>query len=180
MPLRDARGGISGLLGVTRDVTENRQRTEELRLSEARARALLDHAPEAMVVLDLGTGRFADFNLRAVALFGYSSAELHQLGPLDVSPAVQPDGMHSAVKSERVVQQAAEGGTPVFERTHRDRSGREFPCEIRLLRLPARDRVLIRGSLTDIAERKQAEELHARLEKQLRQFQTMFSSRVTG
>ena len=36
--------------------------------------------------------------------------------------------------------------------------GEQLSCEVRLVRMPAAGHVLVRGSVTDIAERKQAEQ----------------------
>jgi len=41
--------------------------------------------------------------------------------------------------------------------------GQEIPCEVRLIRLPDPDHVLVRGTVTDIRERKNAEGLRERL-----------------
>ena len=44
---------------------------------------------------------------------------------------------------------------------HRDALGHDIPCEVRLVRLPSSGRRLIRGSITDITERKRSEFLAA-------------------
>ncbi len=53
--------------------------------------------------------------------------------------------------------------TPVFEWTHRDAAGRDVPCEVRLVRLPSATRRLVRGSVTDISQRKHSEKVRAAL-----------------
>ncbi len=55
-----------------RDVTERKHAELELRESEARNKTLVDHAPEAIVVFDVDSGRFADVNENAVGLVGLS------------------------------------------------------------------------------------------------------------
>ena len=57
-----------------------------------------------------------------------------------------------------IVASAAGGGHPVFDFFHVNAAGLEIPCEIRLVKLPATDRDLVRASITDITERKRAEE----------------------
>jgi len=57
-----------------RDVTERRESEEAMRESAARYRLLVDHAPEAIVVLDVDTGRFVDANDNAQKLFGLDRA----------------------------------------------------------------------------------------------------------
>jgi PAS domain-containing protein len=49
---------------------------ERLAASEERYRILIESAPDAIVVLDLGAGRFVDYNQKAVDLFGYPPEEL--------------------------------------------------------------------------------------------------------
>ncbi|HJZ66851.1 MAG TPA: ATP-binding protein, partial [Blastocatellia bacterium] len=56
------------------------------------------------------------------------------------------------------IRNAVEGGHPVFEWTHLNEAGEQIACEIRLVRLPSTQRILVRGSVTDITERKRVEE----------------------
>jgi two-component system, cell cycle sensor histidine kinase and response regulator CckA len=85
-------------------------------------------------------------------------SELRLLSPVDVSPALQEDGRSSREASLDYLQQAVAGGRPVFEWLHRTRDGQDTPCEVRLVRLPDANRILIRGSITDVTERKRAEQ----------------------
>jgi len=144
-----------------RDVTERRAAERHLRESEARYRLLVDHAPEAIVVLDAETGRFVDANTHAEQLFGRGRDELLELGPLDLSPAHQLDGTPSREACKRHLERAAAGETQRFEWLVRDSGGTTFVCEVRLINLPSATRRLIRGSLSDISERKRAERLSA-------------------
>ena len=142
------------------DDLEHAQR--QLAASEARARALIDHAPDAIVVLDVGTGAFVDANPEAERLFGMTREDLLAVGPAQVSPPLQPDGRPSAEAAAEYIGQALAGGFPVFEWLHRTGAGEPRLCEIRLLRLPG-DRPLVRGSLLDIRERRRSELERARL-----------------
>src|SRR6185436_9859602 len=67
-------------------------RTAELSASEARLRALVEHAPEAIVVFDGVTGRFLFGNEHACRLYGVPMKKLTELTPADVSPEFQPGG----------------------------------------------------------------------------------------
>jgi PAS domain S-box-containing protein len=145
---------------------EDARREERLVSSERRYRTLIESAPEAIVVLDVGAARFVEYNQKAVDLFGWPATELATKSPADVSPEFQPDGRRSADVISGHVRQVLEGETPFFEWTHRARDGRDIPCEVRLVRLSDPDRILIRGSTIDISDRR-------KLEAQLRQAQKM-------
>ena len=141
-----------------RDVTGRKETELALKENEERYRALVENAPEAIVVLDVDSGKFSDANERACELFNLSRARLLSIGPKAISPTMQPDGTPSFGIRRGYIDRALSGQHPIFEWTHKDASGREFPCEVRFSRLPSGDRKLIRVSITNISERKQNDE----------------------
>ena len=157
VPYRDARREIVGVLGITRDITQRKEAELSLQESEERFRRLIDFAPEAIMLLDVASGRLVQVNPAAERLFGRSAAELGRVGPAELSPPMQPDGRLSSEKAAEFVSQAIAGETPIFEWTHRAAEGRDIPCEVRLLRIEIGGRVVVRGSTTDITGRKMAE-----------------------
>ncbi len=167
--------GRSLHVAVARDISERKQaerellelsqslerrvgeRTAALAESEARFRALVEHAPEAIVVFDGDTGRFKFGNEHACVLYGVPMEKLSELTPADVSPEFQPNGRRSSELANELMQAALAGGTPVFEWIHWRPDGKLVPTEVRLLRLPAEGQNLIRASITDNTERKRSE-----------------------
>jgi PAS domain S-box-containing protein len=168
-------GGRRMLVSVSRDISERKEterqllelnqslerrvaeRTAALTTSEAQFRALVEHAPEAIVVFDGDTGRFLFGNEHACALYGVPMEKLAELTPADVSPELQPNGRRSRELAREIMDDALAGSTPVFEWMHRQPDGRLIPTEVRLLRLPAAGQNLIRASIIDNTERKRAE-----------------------
>ena len=130
---------------------------EALRESEERYRALVENAPEAIVVLDVDTGEFVDCNDNALRLFRMTRSELLHCNPADLSPELQPDGHPSRRSYAEQISTALNGGVPYFEWLYRNSQGDEIPCEIHLVGLPSPSRRLVRGSILNIAERKRAE-----------------------
>ena len=133
------------------------ERTAALTTSEARLRALVEHAPEAIVVFDGDTGRFLFGNEHASGLYGVPMAKLTELTAADVSPEFQPCGRSSSELAREKMEEALRGGTPVFEWLRRQPNGRLIHTEVRLLRLPAGGQNLIRASIIDNTQRQRAE-----------------------
>ncbi len=142
-----------------RDVTGRQEAETALKENEERFRALIENAPEAIVVYDLDAGRFVDANDQACELFNLSRKRLLAVGPEQVSPEKQPDGTPSFGIARGYLDRALNGEQLSFEWMHQDSRGTEIPCEVRLSRLPVGDKHLIRASITDIGERKRNESL---------------------
>ncbi len=142
--VRDPRGHLEACLALIEDITARHE-------AEARYRALVEHAPEA-IVLFTAEGGMLDANENAARLFKLNRVELLGKSPVELSPLRQPDGRTSAQAGREYIAAALGGATPVFEWLHRDSAGRLLPCEVRLVRLPG-ELQLLRGSITDISER---------------------------
>ena len=137
-----------------RDVTGRKQAERSLKENEERYRALVENAPEAIVVLDVQSNRFVDANDKACQLFNLSRKRLLSIGPQAISPRMQPDGTPSFGVRRGFIDRALRGEHPTFEWTHKNFQGMEFPCEVRFSLLPSQDRQLIRVSISNIEERK--------------------------
>lgn len=177
--IRDTRTGkLLYHVGSITDITERKQaadavralnatleqrvaeRTAALQASEGRFRTLVEHAPEAIVVFDGGSGRFLDGNRHALELYGLSRDAFLAVGPAEVSPPTQPDGRASAEAARDWIARALAGEAPVFEWLHTRPDGTLVPCEVRLVRLPDDEgRMLVRGSITDNTQRRRRERI---------------------
>jgi len=147
-----------------RDVTERRESEQAMRESAQRYQLLVDHAPEAIVVLDVDSGRFVDANENAQKLFGMNREQL--LERVRLSPPQQPGGVASEDRARAYIARALAGEVQQFDWSHSDANGREIICEVRLAHLPSGARRLVRGSITDISERKRTERI-AEAERQV-------------
>jgi diguanylate cyclase (GGDEF)-like protein/PAS domain S-box-containing protein len=144
-----------------RDTTDRKAADAALRDSEARYRTLVEHAPEIIVVVDLDRNQLVDVNENAVRFFKMDRAVLLSSSPDVLSPPQQPDGSQSADANRAQFGLTLAGETPVLEWVFRDALGNDIPCEVRWVRLQSGEHRLIRGSITDITERKRAELLAA-------------------
>lgn len=142
-----------------RDITMRRDAEHALKENEERYRALVEFAPEAIIVFDVDDNKFIDVNDKACQLFNLSRTRLLTIGPEAISPKMQPDGTPSFGIRRGLVDRALRGEHPIFEWMHKDSTGREFPCEVRFSRMPSSSRQLLRVSITNIEDRKRNEML---------------------
>ena len=72
--LRDQQGHPTGIIGVTRDISERRRSEEALRESEEKYRTVLEANPDPVVVYDI-EGKVVYFNPAFTRVFGWTLAE---------------------------------------------------------------------------------------------------------
>lgn len=125
-------------------------------IDEQRYQVLIDNAPEPVCIFDTETGKFIDFNDNALLFFALSREAMLLKDPLSLSPKIVL-GQPAISAYEKFIGEALYGSNPVFEWVHLDSSGKEIPCEIRLVRFPPYDKKLIRASIIDQSEQQKIE-----------------------
>ena len=152
------------LVFVVSLILQNRRR----RLAEARLRVLIEQAPEAILVVDVTSKQIINANPSAEKLFACSRANLLKSNVRRFYAQEQPDGLPVEQSRDENVARAMAGEIVYVERAMRSLDGHDLLCEVRLVRLPDAHRKLLRVSIVDITQRKQAEskafELHLRLQ----------------
>ncbi len=175
--VRNQTGKAVRMMGSMMDVTERKKMEDDLRKSEERYRILVETATEALVVFDVQERKFVSVSESASRLFRMSKEELLKIGPVEVSPEYQPNGALSNEAAAAFISRAVKGEKTSFEWTHCDRNGNLIPCEVWLVRLPAGNQILVRGTIIDITERKKAE---AAIKESEAKFRAFFESSMDG
>jgi PAS domain S-box-containing protein len=124
----DGADGGPRLRGFVWDVTDRKRQELALWKREAKLRALLRSAPDAMVLTDLD-GRIRDMNEQAAALFGYSPSDVigssfDHLVPSRLQPRL-PE-LRSAFERDPQRKSLVDGQSFAIER----RDGSEVPVEL--------------------------------------------------
>jgi PAS domain S-box-containing protein len=131
-----ANGRPKRMFGMMQDITELRQAELALRVSEARFRTIVEHAADALMLLD-DRMALVDVNRQACESLGYSREELLGMHPGDFDVNLDAGA----------IQQLA-------DRVRKD--GSDFPVEIRCAPFEQGGRHFL-GLARDITARKQAE-----------------------
>jgi PAS domain S-box-containing protein len=131
-----------------------------------RYRGLLEAAPDAMVVVNVGGG-IVLLNVQAERQFGYSRDELlgqkvKNIIPEGFAERLVADGTRSA--AEALAQQIGTG----IELYGRRKNGSEFPIEMMLSPLESAEGTLVTAAIRDISVRKDAERHLAHIEENRR------------
>jgi PAS domain S-box-containing protein len=153
----DADGKVTHIVSIGIETTQRREAERLMMESEERLRILVDHAPDAIVVVDAERQCFLSGNPNAARLFGVKRQDLAGALIMRFSPARQPDGRTSQEAATEYIERALAGTSPTFEWMHLTAAGQPVPCEVRLVRLPGDGTPLLRGSVIDITERKRAQ-----------------------
>jgi PAS domain S-box-containing protein len=157
--LRDPAGNLRGFSEFSHDLSESKE-------SGAKYRALLEAAPDAMVVVNQA-GEIVLLNVQAEKQFGYSRDELvgqkvKNIIPDGFAERLIADGTRSA--ADALAQQIGTG----IELIARRKDGSEFPIEIMLSPLENAEGILVTAAIRDISVRKDAEKHLARMEGRYR------------
>jgi PAS domain S-box-containing protein len=144
VPVVDAHGKVTGLLGITRDITERYQMEERLRISERRYRDLLEQAADGIFLLDENYN-FLMANSEFCKMSEYTPEELLGLNILDTYPRE----LHDMAKARNTRIKAGEKMR--FERPMKRKNGSVFPVEMSARRLADGT---MQGIAHDITERK--------------------------
>ncbi len=124
--------------------------------AERRFGALLESAPDAMVIVD-GAGTIKLVNAQTEALFGYPREEL--LGcPVEILVPGRFRGDHPVHRRGYAANQQVRPMGAGLDLCGLRRDGSEFPVEISLSPLQTSDGLLVSAAVRDVSDRKAAEE----------------------
>jgi PAS domain S-box-containing protein len=161
---RDDSGKIIGISVIERKIIHRRT-------MESKAQALLETAPDAMVIVN-SYGQIILINAQTEKLFGYEKNEL--LGQ-DVELLI-PDrflGKHSGHRKHFFANAKTRTMGEGQELFGKHKTGSEFPVEISLSPLETEDGLLVSAAIRDISEKKKLEnqikEININLEKKVKQ-----------
>ena len=155
-PMHDSGGGLIGMFGIARDITDRKLAEMGLRASEERYRMVLENAADAVLVAN-PDGRLTYANQNASQMLGYSLDQLLAMNVQDIAP----EDMRDSALSQ--FAELKERGHVLAEVKLRRQDGSSVPVELNAVRLPDGS---LYGACRNIADRKAAEhDVHQRNEE---------------
>jgi PAS domain S-box-containing protein len=143
-----------------RSAEEFRDEGERHRRAQARLRALLDSAPDALVVVD-HEGRIKLVNSQTETLFGYARDDL--IGqPIELLVPARFRVAHAAHRADYFAKPRARPIGEGHELWGVRKDGTEFPVEISLSPVATKDGLFVSSAVRDITERKRIEKTSLR------------------
>jgi PAS domain S-box-containing protein len=149
VPLRDANGNITGIVGISRDITEHKRMEAALAEQAETYRALFSTAFDGVIEVDEHL-HIVDANRVYCRILGYNRMEL--LG----RPIQEVEGKETPEQVKDHMKQLQREGGGRFETLHRAKDGRLIALELNVTFIPNRGRFI--AFCHDISGRQHAAE----------------------
>jgi PAS domain S-box-containing protein len=154
-PLKNEKGKVIGITGALRDITEHKHTIEALRESEEKFRNLAEQSPNMIFINK--KGKVVYTNKRSSEILGYTREEYYA-DDFDFLCLIAPESIEKIKLA--FSKHLKERDVEPYEYTLISKSGERIESIITTRLIDYEGTKSILGIVTDITERKQAEELH--------------------
>ena len=167
-------------LAVVEDISDRKATEAQLRDSEAKFRAFLESASEAIIVTN-AQGEIIVFNAKAEDLFGYNRSEVFGR-KIEYLMSPRYHSIHTHHRADYLTHPSKRSMGKSQDLYAKRQDGTEFPIEVGLSTIQTKNGTFVIAFLTDITERQQAEHeikrLNQKLESQIRETETRYAQIV--
>lgn len=153
VPLLDDKGNVLGVLGASRDITEQKQAEQALRESEEKYRNFVETVPDGFY-RSTPQGKFVALNEAMVKILGYDSKE--ELMAVDIATTIYPRPEIRVLKTHK--DSDATPASEIYQLKKKDGTFVWIEDHCRYLKDKDGNVLFHEGVCRDITERKQAEE----------------------
>jgi PAS domain S-box-containing protein len=169
IPVFDKENDISGILGLSIDITEQKIVEAKLNETEKRYQIIFEKAPDPYLIMEIDDGKILDCNKATEQILGSSKDKIIGFSSDKFSPPNQPDGKNSAIASRLKISQTVSSGINRFEWVHKNNQGVDFWVDVSLSVITLNDRSALFVAWRDITEKKSHEAEILQIQKQLKQ-----------
>ncbi|WP_048077311.1 PAS domain S-box protein, partial [Halorubrum sp. AJ67] len=161
-------GEFDGILGISRDVTDQRRRQRRLEHTSARLEALFERSPDMIDIHD-EAGEIVDANRAMTTALGYDRDEIVGMDVWEVDDELDPE------EGKRLWNGLEMDETVRLETSFVRADGSTFPVEVNVRRIDVRGEDRFLASSRDISERKAYERRIERENERLDEFASIVS-----
>jgi len=136
---------------AVRDISKRKSAEKALREREELHAAMIGQAPAGVVLIDIDSLLFVEFNDAASGMLGYEREEFARLVLDDIHPQWKAD------EAAKNLKELAMAGQTTFETVHRAKNGSLVDTQVSFRIINIRGRHLALAFWTDITQRRQAE-----------------------
>ena len=152
-PLKDEKGDIRKVFGISVEITEEKKKEKELKTKEERYRRLFETAQDGMLILDVDTGVIKDANPYIQDILDYSKEELTGKKIWEIG------SFRNFAKDKKKFEQLVEEGYVRYEDLPLEsKYGEEVPVEFVSNTYEVGVKRVAQCNIRKISERKKAEE----------------------
>ena len=164
VPVLDAHGVAQGFVGISRDVTRQKEAEAALSASERRYQTIVENITDALLIHDFN-GMILDVNENACKMLGRSRAELVGTNLAAV------DDEATRKKIPRNLENLVQYGSSLFEAVEIRKDGSTVPVEVSAKVVSREGSGVIHAFVRDLTERNKALEDQRKLREQLQEAQ---------
>ncbi|PSQ56183.1 hybrid sensor histidine kinase/response regulator [Halobacteriales archaeon SW_8_68_21] len=161
-------GEFDGILGISRDVTDERRRQRRLEHTSARLEALFERSPDMIDIHD-EVGEIVDANRAMTTELGYGRDEVVGMDVWEVDDELDPE------EGKRLWDELEMDETVRLETSFARADGSTFPVEVHVRRIDVRGEDRFLASSRDISEQKAYERRIERENERLDEFASIVS-----
>lgn len=156
LPIRDSEGKITGILGISRDITEHKVMEETLRQSEQEFRAVVESSPNGILMVD-ESGKITLINREVERAFGYSRREL--VGrPVEVLIPQEQRSAHVLQRDEFGQNPRSRAMDHAKDISGVRKDGSIFPVQVGLTPVKSGSGAFVLATIQDLSDQVSAEE----------------------
>ncbi|MFT6210334.1 MAG: PAS domain S-box-containing protein, partial [Bacteroidia bacterium] len=126
---------------------------KDLIASENRFRSLFENATQCMLVVNMKSQKIINANKSAIALFKYSKDDLFKMGPRELSPEWQPDGIASDTQIRADIEKLQKEKKVSREWAFNDAHGDDIQAELSINLLSETDISQVVVNIIDVTEK---------------------------
>ncbi|SEI77780.1 PAS domain S-box-containing protein/diguanylate cyclase (GGDEF) domain-containing protein [Allopseudospirillum japonicum] len=149
-PLFDNKGQVTGIAGISTDISERKAMETALAREVFRNKTLINTSRDGIVILDL-EGKVVEANPSFAYMLGYSLAELSQMNAADWQYGADQSQVRAFIEGLR-------RNSRTFESQHKRKDGSTYAVEISANSVHWEGETLVYCICRDISERQEADE----------------------